>query len=65
VVDAETGVLVKAGDFDALAVALRSLLADPGKRRALGKGAAAFVLRERSLEMAAGRLSQALHKIAA
>ena len=65
VVDAETGVLVKAGDFDALALALRGLLADPGKRRALGKGAAAFVLRERSLEMAAGRLSQALHKIAA
>jgi glycosyltransferase involved in cell wall biosynthesis len=65
VVDGETGILVKDSDFEALARALRGLLVDPERRRALGRGAAAFVLRERSLEMAAGRLSQALHKIAA
>jgi glycosyltransferase involved in cell wall biosynthesis len=65
VVDGETGILVKDSDFEALARALRGLLVDRERRRALGEGAAAFVLRERSLEMAAGRLSQALHKIAA
>jgi len=65
VVDGETGILVKDSDFEALARALRSLLVDRERRRALGRGAAAFVQRERSLEMAAGRLSQALHKIAA
>ena len=65
VVDGETGVLVKENDFEALAQALRVLLVDRERRRALGQGAAAFVLRERSLEMAASRLSQALHKLVA
>ena len=65
VVDGESGILVKERDFEALARALRGLLVDRERRRALGRGAAAFVLRERSLEMAAGRLSQALHTIAA
>jgi len=60
VTDGETGILVKDGDFDALARAVRDLLADRERRGALGKGAAACVLRERSLEMAAGRLSRAL-----
>ena len=65
VVDGETGILVKDRDFEALARALRGLLLDRERRRALGQAASAFVLRERSLEMAAGRLSQALHKLAA
>jgi glycosyltransferase involved in cell wall biosynthesis len=60
VVDGETGILVKDSDFEALARELRGLLLDHGRRRGLGRGAAAFVLRERSLEMAAGRLSRAL-----
>jgi glycosyltransferase involved in cell wall biosynthesis len=65
VVDGETGVLVKDNDFEALARALRALLVDRERRRALGRGAAAFVLRNRSLEMAAGHLSQALQKLVA
>ena len=60
VVDGETGILVKDGDFEALAREVRGLLLDRERRRGLGRGAAAFVLRERSLEMAAGRLSRAL-----
>jgi glycosyltransferase involved in cell wall biosynthesis len=65
VVDGETGVLVKENDFEALARALRSLLVDRERRRALGRGAAEFVLHNRSLEMAAGQLSQALQKLTA
>jgi len=65
VVDGETGILVKEGDFEALAHALRGLLVDRERRRDLGRGAAAFVLRERSLEMAAERLARALKQISA
>jgi len=65
VLDGETGVLVKEGDFEALARALRAVLVDRERRRTLGQGAAAFVLRNRSLEMAAGKLSGALQKLAA
>ncbi|MEA3194004.1 MAG: hypothetical protein QOD26_2337 [Betaproteobacteria bacterium] len=65
VADGETGILVKENDFEALARALRGLLVDRERRSALGKGAAAFVLRERSLEMAADRLSRALAKLSA
>jgi glycosyltransferase involved in cell wall biosynthesis len=64
VVDGETGILVKDNDFEALARELRGLLLDHERRRGLGRGAAAFVLRERSLEMAAGRLSRALAGLA-
>ena len=56
VADGETGILVKDSDFEALARELRGLLLDHERRRGLGRGAAAFVLRERSLEMAAGFL---------
>jgi glycosyltransferase involved in cell wall biosynthesis len=63
--DGESGVLVKAGDVEALAGAVRGLLVDRERRRRLGAGAAAFVQRERSLEMAAARLSTALAKLAA
>ncbi len=60
VADGETGILVKDHDFEALARELRGLLLDHARRRGLGRGASAFVLRERSLEMAAARLSRAL-----
>ena len=62
--DGESGILVKAGGCEALAGAVRGLLVDRERRRRLGAGAAAFVLRERSLEMAAGRLSRALARLA-
>ena len=65
VADGETGLLVKENDLEALARALRGLLVDRERRAALGRGAAAFVLRERSLEMAADRLSKALAKLSA
>jgi glycosyltransferase involved in cell wall biosynthesis len=41
IVDGETGVLVAPGDGDALANALRDLLADPDRRRVLGAAARA------------------------
>lgn len=65
VADGETGLLVKENDLEALSRALRGLLVDRERRAALGRGAAAFVLRERSLEMAADRLSKALAKLSA
>jgi len=65
VVGGETGVLVEDNDFEALARELRVLLVSRQRREALGRGAAAFVLRERSLEMASARLTQALHRLAA
>jgi glycosyltransferase involved in cell wall biosynthesis len=64
VADGETGILVKDSDFEALAREVRGLLLNHERRRGLGRGAAAFVLRERSLEMAAGRLSRALAGLA-
>ena len=64
VADGETGILVKDSDFEALARELRGLLLDHERRAGLGRGAAAFVLRERSLETAAGRLSRALAGLA-
>jgi glycosyltransferase involved in cell wall biosynthesis len=65
VVDGKTGVLVKDGDFEALTRALRGLLADRERCRKLGQGAAAFVAHNRSLEMAAARLSGTLKQLAA
>jgi glycosyltransferase involved in cell wall biosynthesis len=58
VVDGRTGVLV--GEEGALADAIRALLVDPDRRSALGRGAAAFVAAERSLDSAAGRLKSLL-----
>jgi glycosyltransferase involved in cell wall biosynthesis len=48
------------GDQAALAAAVRSLLDDPSRRRALGEQAARFVAGERSIEAAARSLSHAL-----
>jgi glycosyltransferase involved in cell wall biosynthesis len=63
VADGESGVLVPAGDLEALAAALRGLLADRARRESLGRAAAAFVLRSRSLETAAATLSSALARL--
>jgi glycosyltransferase involved in cell wall biosynthesis len=65
VVDGESGVLAKPGDTGALAAAARPLLVDAERRRGLGRSAAAFVLRERSLETAAAKLLRALTPLAA
>jgi phosphatidylinositol alpha-1,6-mannosyltransferase len=47
VVDGVTGVVVDAGDVDAAAAALASLLRDPARRRVMGEAGRAFA-RERS-----------------
>lgn len=48
--DGETGVLVRPGDVDALAAAIRRLAADPGLREKLGAAGRARFLREFTLE---------------
>jgi glycosyltransferase involved in cell wall biosynthesis len=58
--DGGTGVLTPPGDIAAFAQALRRLLRDGARRRALGEAAHAFVKRERALDQAAARLRNAL-----
>ncbi len=60
VLDGRTGVLVPYGDEEAFAGALRALLTDHERRRALGREAARYVAAERSLEAASTRISAAL-----
>jgi glycosyltransferase involved in cell wall biosynthesis len=60
VLDGRTGVLVPYGDEDAFADALRALLVDQERRRALGREAARYVAAERSLEAAGARIGSAL-----
>jgi glycosyltransferase involved in cell wall biosynthesis len=60
VIDGRTGILVRYGDEAALAAAVRELLVDLERRRALGREAASYVARERSLEAAAAKLGAAL-----
>jgi glycosyltransferase involved in cell wall biosynthesis len=60
VLDGRTGLLVPYGDEDAFADAMRVLLADHERRRALGREAARYVAAERSLEAAAARMGSAL-----
>jgi glycosyltransferase involved in cell wall biosynthesis len=63
VLDGRTGVLVPYGDEDALGEAVRRLLDDPARRRALGVEAARFVAGERSLPAASQVLSRALRAL--
>ena len=58
VIDGRTGVLAK--DVAALPEALRALLTDQRRREKMGKEAAAFIHRERSLDAAAQRLGKIL-----
>ena len=60
VVDGRTGMLVPYGDEEAFAQALRALLTDHERRRALGREAARWVATERSLEAASSRIGSAL-----
>jgi glycosyltransferase involved in cell wall biosynthesis len=60
VLDGRTGILVRYGDEGAFAEALRELLTDSARRRALGTEAARYVGAERSLERASARLGTAL-----
>ncbi len=60
VLDGRTGILVRYGDEGAFAEALRELLTDSARRRALGTEAARYVAAERSLERASARLGAAL-----
>jgi glycosyltransferase involved in cell wall biosynthesis len=56
----ETGLLTPAGDVAAYALAIARLLTNDAERRELGAAARRFVLDERSLEAAAGRLAAIL-----
>jgi glycosyltransferase involved in cell wall biosynthesis len=60
VLDGRTGVLVPYGDEEALATAVRDLLGNEERRKALGREAARYVARERSLEAAAAKIGAAL-----
>jgi glycosyltransferase involved in cell wall biosynthesis len=60
VLDGRTGVLVPYGDEDAFAGAVRALLIDHERRRALGREAARYVAAERSLEAASARIGAVL-----
>ena len=65
VMDGRTGLLAPAGDPEGLAQRIRSLLLDEGRRRALGAGAADFVVAERGLDGAARLLRGALAPLGA
>ena len=60
-----TGLLAPGGDVAALAALVRSLLLDPQRSAAMGRAAAEFVARERSLESAAAGLARSLARFRA
>ena len=62
--DGETGILTPPGDAAAFSDAVRGLLAQPERLRALGAHARRFVGEERNLEQAAMRLREALSSLA-
>ena len=63
VLEGRTGILVPYGDEVALAEATRELLSNVERRQALGREAARYVARERSLEAAAAKLGAALQSL--
>jgi glycosyltransferase involved in cell wall biosynthesis len=58
--DGHTGLLAPGGDSSALADHVSELLDSPERRRAMGKAAATFAARSRSLEVAARQLAHFL-----
>ncbi len=62
--DGETGLLADAIEPSQLAACARSLLSDAPRRAAMGRAAARFIARERSLAQAATTLGQALDSLA-
>ncbi len=63
VVDGRTGLLAPAGDWQLLADQVRRLLLDGALRCAMGRKAADFVLRERSIDASCASLAGALARI--
>ena len=61
--DGETGLLAPAGDVEAMARHLRSLLHDVPRRQTMGRAAASFVFGERSIAHAARTIDTALRAI--
>lgn len=57
-INGETGILVPQGDADALAAAMRELIADPGRRQALGRAA-----RERAADFSAAEILPRFERI--
>ena len=61
--DGQTALLVPPHDVRALAAMGRALLLDPERRRAMGARAQVWVASERSVEVAAARLDEALAQV--
>jgi glycosyltransferase involved in cell wall biosynthesis len=61
--DGKTGMLTPPGDAAAMADAIAVLLDDGALRRSMSEAARRFVLEERSLEIAAKRLGEILHRV--
>jgi glycosyltransferase involved in cell wall biosynthesis len=64
VADGETGLLVPPDDPAAFAAAVDTLLADPARRQAMGRAAAAKVGRDHDIDTAAQRLDALLRELA-
>lgn len=63
--DGQTALLAPPHDARALAAMTRALLVDPERRRAMGARAQGWVASERSVEVAAARLDEALAQVVA
>lgn len=64
VIDGETGVVVPIGDREALAATMRELLADPDRRRALGRAARQHCLEQFAITVVAQRWERVLLEVA-
>jgi len=65
VADGKTGVLAAEGDAGAFAKAVSALLADPDRRRALGRAAARRAAGEHDISVAAGLLDRHIRRLTA
>jgi glycosyltransferase involved in cell wall biosynthesis len=64
VIDGETGVVVPIGDREALAATMRELLAEPARRRALGRAARHHCLERFAITVVAQRWERVLLEVA-